>query len=71
MTDLIFMRFIVNSFMVSIFILTLLIIKKIFNKHITARWQSNIGFFNLVLLTMPFIPRQFFHFGNFYAMFFH
>ncbi len=71
MTDLIFMRFIVNSFMVSIFILTLLIIKKIFNKHITARWQSNIGFFNLVLLTMPFIPRQFFNFGNLYDLIFH
>ena len=71
MTDLIFLHFIVNSFIISAFILTLLMIKKIFNKHITVRWHSNIGIFYLVLLTMPFIPRQFFNFGNLYDLIFH
>ena len=71
MTDLIFMHFIINSFRISIFILTLLVIKKIFNKHITARWHSNIGNFYLVMLTMPFIPKQFFNFGSLYDWIFH
>ena len=71
MADLIFMRFIINSFTISIFILILLMIKKIFNKHITARWHSNIGISYLVMLAMPFIPRKFFDFSSLYDLIFH
>lgn len=64
MLDLIFTRFLMSSFTISTVITIILIIKKLFDKHITAKWQKNIGVLFLVMLLVPFIPSKFFNFGS-------
>jgi len=44
----------------SIGILFILIIKKALKKHISARWQYNLGLLFFVLLLVPLIPSSFF-----------
>jgi len=44
----------------SIGILLILLVKKAFKKHISARWQHNLCLLFFVLLTIPFIPSSFF-----------
>ena len=51
-----FICFLMNSFTISVFILVILGIKKIFKKHITAKWQNNTDFLFLLILSVPFIP---------------
>ncbi|MBP9478316.1 MAG: BlaR1 family beta-lactam sensor/signal transducer [Sebaldella sp.] len=68
MIDLVFTRFLISSFTISSVIAVILIIKKVFDKHITAKWQKNIGILFLIMLFVPFIPNKFFNFGNLYNL---
>lgn len=67
MLTLFFMRFLVNSFIISAVILIILIIKKVFNKHITTRWQNNIGLLFLIILVLPFIPDNLLNLRHLYS----
>lgn len=51
-----FTRFIVSSLITSAFMLAVLLLKKVFKKHISMRWHYNIWIVFLLLLTIPFIP---------------
>ena len=51
-----FISFLMNSFTISVFIFIILGIKKVFGKHISAKWQNNTGFLFLIILGIPFIP---------------
>ena len=53
-----FICFLMNSFIISVFILVILGIKGIFKKHITAKWQNNTVFLFLLILAVPFIPSR-------------
>jgi len=44
----------------SIGILLILAIKKVLQRHISARWQYNLGLLFFALLAVPFIPSSFF-----------
>ncbi len=45
-----------------------MIIKKVFQKQLSAKWQYNLWFLVLVALTLPFIPNHLFNFGNYFTL---
>ncbi|MFD2922250.1 BlaR1 family beta-lactam sensor/signal transducer [Halobacillus naozhouensis] len=65
-----FFTHLVTSFIVSsITIVMIMLIKKLFSKHLSAKWQYNIWFLLLIALTLPFIPKQLIHFENHFFSF--
>lgn len=54
-----FFTHLVTSFIVStITIVVILIIRRLFSKQLSAKWQYNLWFLLLIALTLPFIPKQ-------------
>lgn len=65
-----FITYFVISFMVSSFtIAVIMLIKKVFQKQLSAKWQYNLWFLLLTALTLPFIPNNLFDFGNHFVLF--
>jgi len=54
--------FILANFLASICILLTLLVKKALKKHISARWQYNLGLLSFALLVLPLLSRGFFSF---------
>ncbi|MBA4495400.1 BlaR1 family beta-lactam sensor/signal transducer [Paenactinomyces guangxiensis] len=52
--------FIVSSFTIAV----IMLIKKVFQKQLSAKWQYNLWFLLLIALTLPFISNHLFNFGN-------
>ena len=52
--------FVTTTALSSIGILLILLVKMVFRKHISARWQYNLCFLFFILLTVPFVPNSFF-----------
>ncbi|MBS4189880.1 BlaR1 family beta-lactam sensor/signal transducer [Bacillus sp. FJAT-49705] len=60
----------VTSFIVSsITIVVILLIRRLFSKQLSAKWQYNLWFLLLIALTLPFIPKQLLHFENHFILF--
>lgn len=59
-----FIRFLFSTLALSLLIVAILFIKKIFSKHISAKCQYNIGFILLITLIIPFIPLKYINLGN-------
>lgn len=57
--------FIVSSFTVVVIMLT----KKLFRNHLSAKWQYNLWYLLFIALTIPFIPTDVFAFGNLFTFF--
>lgn len=68
MIDLFFTRFLISTLVSSVLILFILLIKRVFKKHISIRWQYNIWFLFLIMLIIPFVPSRFFNFGYLYHL---
>ena len=58
-----FTNFVISFIVSSITIAVIMLIKKVFQKQLSAKWQYNLWFLLLVALTLPFIPSQFIHFS--------
>lgn len=64
-TNNMFFTYLIVSFIVSSFTVgMIMIIRKVFQKHLSARWQYNLWFLLLIALTLPFIPNDLFDFSN-------
>ena len=57
-------KFFVSSLISSALILVILLIKKLFRRHIGVKWQYYMGFLLFLLLAVPFIPSQFINIGG-------
>lgn len=64
MENLFFIRFLLSSLMLSVLTLVIIGIKRVFQNHISVKWQYNMWMIFLVMLIIPFIPQQFLNFGN-------
>ncbi|UOR10249.1 BlaR1 family beta-lactam sensor/signal transducer [Halobacillus amylolyticus] len=65
-----FFTHLVTSFIVSsITIVMIMLMKKLCSKHLSAKWQYNLWFLLLIALTLPFLPKQWIRFENFYISF--
>lgn len=65
-----FFTHLVTSFIVSsITIVVILLIRRLFSKQLSAKWQYNLWFLLLIALTLPFIPKQLIHFKNHFILF--
>lgn len=62
MTNLFSMHLLMGSFISSILIIVIFIVRKMFKNHISAKWQYGIWFFLLVILIMPLLPQELFSF---------
>lgn len=58
-----FTNFVISFIVSSITIAVIMLVKKVFQKQLSAKWQYNLWFLLLVALTLPFIPSQFIHFS--------
>ncbi|WP_010283771.1 BlaR1 family beta-lactam sensor/signal transducer [Bacillus timonensis] len=59
-----------TSFIVSsITVIAILLIRRLFSKQLSAKWQYNLWFLLLLALTLPFIPKQLIHFKNHFHFF--
>ncbi|MDX8046478.1 M56 family metallopeptidase [Gracilibacillus sp. S3-1-1] len=47
----------------SVTILVIFVLKHLFRKHISAKWQYNIWFVLFIALTLPFVPAQWINLG--------
>ncbi|WP_188433244.1 BlaR1 family beta-lactam sensor/signal transducer [Kroppenstedtia guangzhouensis] len=52
--------FIVSSLTIAV----IMLIRKVFQKQLSAKWQYNLWFLLLIALTLPFIPSHLFNFEN-------
>lgn len=59
-----FIRFLLSTLTLSILIVVILLAKKVFKKHISAKYQYNIGFILLIMLILPFVPLKYINLGN-------
>ncbi|PBF44164.1 M56 family metallopeptidase [Clostridioides difficile] len=59
-----FIRFLLSTLTLSILIVVILLAKKVFKKHISAKYQYNIGFILLIMLIIPFVPLKYINLGN-------
>lgn len=59
-----FIRFLLSTLTLSVLIVVILLTKKVFKKHISAKYQYNIGFILLIMLIIPFIPLKYINLGN-------
>lgn len=53
--------------MVSFTVATILLIRKVFQKQLSAKWKYNLWFLFLITLGIPFIPNHLFHFSNLFS----
>lgn len=51
-------------FISSFVVLTIMLIRKIFQKQLSSKWQYNLWFLLLTALTIPFLPTQSLNFGG-------
>ncbi len=58
MAELFMAHFLTRTLVISGLILIVLLCKKVLRKHISARWQYNLGFLVLGLLLLPLIPNE-------------
>ncbi|MFC4075942.1 BlaR1 family beta-lactam sensor/signal transducer [Salinithrix halophila] len=56
----IFIGFSVSSLTIAV----IMLMKKVFQKQLSAKWQYNLWFLLLIALTLPFISNHLFNFGN-------
>ncbi|WP_221568379.1 BlaR1 family beta-lactam sensor/signal transducer [Alkalihalobacillus sp. TS-13] len=59
-----FTNFVVSLIVSSFTIAVIMLIKKVFQKQLSAKWQYNLWFLLLIALTLPFIPKQLIDFGD-------
>lgn len=64
------LRFLSSSLMLSIFIGSVMLLKKLLKKHISPFWQYNIWLILLFLLAVPLLPLKAFHFDSLLSGFF-
>lgn len=65
-----FFTHLVTSFIVSsMTIVVILLIRRVFSKQLSAKWQYNLWFLLLIALTLPFIPKQLIQFDNHFHLF--
>ncbi|MEI3606154.1 BlaR1 family beta-lactam sensor/signal transducer [Pseudogracilibacillus sp. SE30717A] len=53
----------------SVTIVVILLIRRLFSKQLSAKWQYNLWFLLLIALTLPFIPKQLIDFKNHFIFF--
>jgi bla regulator protein BlaR1 len=53
----------ISSFTVAI----IMLIRKVFQKQLSAKWKYNLWFLLFITLTIPFLPNHLFDFGNFFT----
>lgn len=63
--DIILLRFLLSTLVVSLLIVIILLVKKIFNKHLTQQTHYKIWYFLFVPLITFFIPWDYLRFGQF------
>ncbi|OYD07406.1 BlaR1 family beta-lactam sensor/signal transducer [Paludifilum halophilum] len=64
-TNSVFLTYFVLGFMVSsLTIAFIMLMKKVFQKQLSAKWQYNLWFLLLIALTLPFISRHLFNYEN-------
>ena len=59
MENLFFIRFLESSILISVFTVLIIGIKTVLRKHISVKWQYYIWIIFLIMLIIPFVPRQF------------
>ncbi|MGY0693749.1 BlaR1 family beta-lactam sensor/signal transducer [Virgibacillus sp. FSP13] len=60
-----FLNHFIISLMVSSFtVVVIMLVKKVFQKQLSAKWQYNLWFLLLIALTLPYIPNHLFNFGD-------
>ncbi len=59
-----FTHFVMSSIVSTAIILPIILTKCLLKKHITIRWQYNIGLLILILLAVPFIPADLLQFAD-------
>ncbi|KKB35258.1 BlaR1 family beta-lactam sensor/signal transducer [Bacillus thermotolerans] len=65
-----FITHLVTSLIVSsITIAVILLIRRLFSKHLSAKWQYNLWFLLFIALTLPFIPKPLIHFEHSFLSF--
>jgi bla regulator protein BlaR1 len=62
-----FPYFVVSFMMSSLTVAIIMLIRKVFQKQLSAKWKYNLWFFLFITLTIPFLPNQLFDFGNFFT----
>ncbi|PKM51398.1 MAG: BlaR1 family beta-lactam sensor/signal transducer [Firmicutes bacterium HGW-Firmicutes-7] len=70
MIEVFFARFLISTLVSSAIILVILLIKRVLKKHIAIRWQYNIWFLLLGMLSIPFIPSPFLNYSNLHNLMF-
>jgi bla regulator protein BlaR1 len=60
-----FTHFVVSFILSTFTVVVIMLIRKIFQKQLSAKWQYNIWFLLPIALTLPFIPNDLF--GNFFV----
>lgn len=63
-----FTHFVISFIVSSSTIAVIMVIKKVFQKQLSAKWQYNLWFLVLAALTFPFIPNHLFNFGNYFTL---
>lgn len=64
-----FYNFLINNILISLIIIFILFIKNIFKNQLSEKWKYNFYFFILILLFIPFMPKNIFNFESFYYNF--
>ncbi|MXQ54207.1 BlaR1 family beta-lactam sensor/signal transducer [Shimazuella alba] len=62
-----FPYFVVSFMMSSLTVAIIMLIRKVFQKQLSAKWKYNLWFFLFITLTIPFLPNQLFDFGDFFT----
>lgn len=64
MDNLFFIRFLWSSLILSLIMLIIIGAKRLFQNHISVKWQYYIWMIFLIMLMIPFIPQEFLNFGS-------
>lgn len=59
-----FTYFVVSLMMSTFTVAIIMLIRKVFQKQLSAKWKYNLWFLFLIALTIPFIPNHLFEFEN-------
>nr|WP_257348268.1 BlaR1 family beta-lactam sensor/signal transducer [Pseudalkalibacillus decolorationis] len=62
-----FTHFVVSFIVSSITVAIIMLIRKVFQNQLSAKWQYNLWFLLLIALTLPFIPNHLLNFGNYFS----
>ncbi|MGR6341633.1 BlaR1 family beta-lactam sensor/signal transducer [Priestia megaterium] len=63
-----FTQFLISFIVSSFTVIVIMLIKKMFKKQLSAKWQYNLWFLLLIALTLPFMPNGIFNFGNMFNL---